>query len=435
MRMYDIINKKKHGIVLTQEEMAFWVQGFAEGNISDYQAAALLMAIYFQGLSIDETSSLTSSMIDSGETIDLSRVPGIKGDKHSTGGVGDKTTLVLAPLLASMGITVAKMSGRGLGHTGGTLDKLESIPGFQVDLSPEEFMKQVENIGVAIVGQTRNLVPADKKIYALRDVTATVDSVPLIAASVMSKKLAAGADIIVLDVKFGSGAFMKTRPEAENLARMMVDIGKKKGKKMAAILTGMETPLGYAVGNALEVKEAIHVLQGEGPQDLRELSVYLTGITLWLAGKVSDAAKGRVQAEKHLDDGSALEKFRELIAAQHGNPQVIYDESLFPEGKFRYSLLADQDGYLGSMDTEGIGLAAMKLGAGRSKKEDLIDPAAGIIFYKKTGDRIRKGETIAMLHGNNEEQIDEGRDFLKKSLTLQQEAKAIPSLIDDLVII
>ncbi|MGI6678808.1 MAG: pyrimidine-nucleoside phosphorylase [Dehalobacterium sp.] len=434
MSMYDIINKKKNGQALSREEIAIWVRGFTEGNIPDYQVAALLMAIYFQGLSLDETRFLTSAMIKSGETIDLSQVPGIKSDKHSTGGVGDKTTLVLAPLLASMGIIVAKMSGRGLGFTGGTLDKLESIPGFRVDLSPQEFIHNLQQTGLSIVGQTGNLVPADKKIYALRDVTATVDSIPLIAASVMSKKIAAGADIIVLDVKFGSGAFMKTREQAESLARIMVDIGKKMDKKVAAVLTGMETPLGYAVGNALEVKEAIEVLKGKGPEDLKEICVYLAGITLWLAGKAADINKGQRLAEKHLAEGGALEKFREMITAQYGNYQVIYDENLLPEGKLRSSLIADQDGYLGSMDTETIGLAAMKLGAGRSKKEDDIDPAAGIVFNKKTGDWVKQGETIAMVYGNDENKIDAGMNLLKKCITFHQEKRIIPSLIDGVVI-
>lgn len=434
MRMYDIINKKKNGGELTREEMSFWVNGFTQEIIPDYQVAALLMAVFFQGLSIEETGFLTESMINSGETIDLSALPGIKGDKHSTGGVGDKTTLVLTPLLASAGITVAKMSGRGLGHTGGTLDKLESIPGFRVDLSREEFIKNVNDIGLAVIGQTKTMVPADKKIYALRDVTATVESIPLIAASIMSKKLAAGGDIIVLDVKYGSGAFMKTWEQAEKLARIMVGIGKNMGKKVAGVITGMDRPLGNAVGNALEVKEAINVLKGKGPADVRELCLNLAGITLYLGGKASDPTQGQELAKLYLDDGSALRKFQEFIVAQEGNPQVINDERLLPEAQFRFSLLSDQDGYIDEMDTESIGIAAMKLGAGRERKEDVIDPAVGIVFYKKTGDWVNKGETMAMIHANDENRADEGMELLKKSIYFHEKKRDAQPLIHRLVL-
>jgi len=434
MRMYDIINKKKNRGELSKEEMSYWVNGFTKGLIPDYQVAALLMAVFFQGLSIKETSYLTEAMINSGETIDLSNLPGIKGDKHSTGGVGDKTTLVLAPLLASLGITMAKMSGRGLGHTGGTLDKLESIPGFRVDLTKEEYINNLNKIGLAVIGQTKTIVPADKQIYALRDVTATVESIPLIAASVMSKKLAAGGDIIVLDVKYGSGAFMKTQEQAESLARIMVGIGRNMGKKAAGVITGMDCPLGNAVGNALEVKEAINVLKGKGPADVRELCLNLAGITLYLGGKVPSIEKGQELAELHLDDGSALHKFRDFIAAQEGNPQIINDEKLLPEAKFRFSLLSDQDGYIDKMDTESIGIAGMKLGAGRERKEDIIDPGVGIVFYKKTGDWVNKGETIGMIHANDENRADEGMEMLKRSIIFHEKKRDPVPLIHRLVL-
>lgn len=434
MRMYDIIAKKKNGGALTPAEMSFWVQGFVRDTIPDYQVAALLMAIFFQGLSLEETSFLTETMIHSGETVDLSPLPGIKADKHSTGGVGDKTTLILAPLLASMGITVAKMSGRGLGHTGGTLDKLESIPGFRVDLSREAFMANVRDIGLAIIGQTANLVPADKKLYALRDVTATVESVPLIAASVMSKKLAAGADIIVLDVKYGSGAFMKTSEQAECLARMMVGIGEHMGKKVAALITGMDRPLGAAVGNALEVKEAIHVLKGQGPADVRELCLRLAGVILWLSGKAADVQGGEKLAARHLDDGSALGKLRELIVGQGGNSTVIEEENLLPDARYRFSFLAEQDAYIDCMNTEAIGIAAMKLGAGRERKEDGIDPGVGIIFHKKTGDWVKKGETIGMIHANDEDRADEGMELLKKSIFFHEQKKELQPFIYRMVL-
>lgn len=434
MRMYDIIMKKKTGGELTKEEISYWVSGFTKEEIPDYQVAALLMAIFFQGLSIQETGFLTEAMVNSGEVIDLSSLPGIKGDKHSTGGVGDKTTLILAPLLASLGITMAKMSGRGLGHTGGTLDKLESIPGFRINLSKDEFIKNLKEIGLAVISQTTTMVPADQKIYALRDVTATVESIPLIAASVMSKKIAAGGDIIVLDVKYGSGAFMKTREHAESLAHIMVGIGKTMGKKVGAVITGMNSPLGNAVGNALEVKEAINVLKGKGPADVRELCLNLAGITLYLARKVTDPEKGRQLAEIYLDDGSALDKFREFIVAQEGNPKVIDDEKLLPEAKFRFSLLSDQEGYIDQMDTEAIGIAAMKLGAGRGKKDDLIDPAVGIVFHKKTGDWVSKGETIAMIHANDENRADEGMELLKRSIFFDQNKRDPLPLIDQLIL-
>jgi pyrimidine-nucleoside phosphorylase len=434
MHMYDIIDKKKNGTELTRDEISFWVRGLTNELIPDYQTAALLMAIYFQGLTLKETVYLTEAMINSGETVDLKGLLGIKGDKHSTGGVGDKTSLVLIPLLASLGIKAAKMSGRGLGHTGGTLDKLESIPGFCIDLSKEEFMSNVQSIGLAIIGQTLSLVPADKKLYALRDVTATVDSIPLIAASIMSKKIAAGGDIIVLDVKCGSGAFMKTQEQAESLARIMVGIGESMGKKTAAVLTGMDQPLGNAVGNALEVREAINVLKGKGPKDVRKLCINLAGITLWLSGKVSHIDEGEEMAATHLDDGSGLQKFKELIIAQKGDPRVIDDEELLPKAQFRLSLISDQDGYISAINTEAVGLAAMKLGAGREKKEDVIDPGVGIVFYKKTGDRVRKGETIAMIHANDENRADVGRDMLRSSINCAVIKKEPEPLIYKLVL-
>ncbi|ATW28344.1 pyrimidine-nucleoside phosphorylase [Candidatus Formimonas warabiya] len=427
--MYDIILKKRNGGALTRQEIQFWVNGFVQDTIPDYQVAALLMAVFFQGLTPQETVYLTEAMIDSGEKLDLTHLPGTKADKHSTGGVGDKTTLVLAPLVASAGITMAKMSGRGLGHTGGTLDKLESIPGFHTDLSPEQFIGNVKNIGISVVGQTSNLVPADKKIYALRDVSATVDSVPLIAASVMSKKLAAGADVIVLDVKCGSGAFMKTPAQAEHLARMMVNIGRNMGKKVAAVISNMEQPLGYAVGNALEVKEAIHVLQGKGPKDIREICLYLAGEIFLLAGKVDNIHQGKTMAGELLDQGLALRKFREFVQAQGSNGGVVDDDKLLPEAKYRFSLVSEQDGFITKMETEAIGRAAMILGAGREKMGDLVDPGVGIVFYKKMGDWVNKGDTLAMIHANEEDKADKAKNILAQSIFLDKEQKQGDALI------
>jgi len=429
MRFLEIIEKKRSGLALSREEIKFWIGGYVAGTIPDYQVAALLMAIYFQGLDLPETVELTRAMAESGQQMDLRDIPGIKADKHSTGGVGDKTTLVLAPLVAAGGVKVAKMSGRGLGHTGGTLDKLEAIPGFKTSLTPEAFRRQVEEIGIAVVGQTGEMVPADKKLYALRDVTATVESIPLIASSVMSKKLAAGADVIVLDVKYGSGAFMKTPAQAETLARVMVGIGQGMGRRVAALVTTMEQPLGLAVGNALEVKEAIQCLQGRGPQDLTDLCLRLAGEILALSGKAEDAGAGRDQAAELLQSGAALKKMGQFISAQGGDVRVLEDDQLLPAAAYRISVLAPQAGFVQSMDAHAFGLAAMKLGAGRSTKEDVIDPAVGIICHKKTGDRVSPGDTLAMIHANDEDRVNEVKGMVLAAYRISGEEPAAEPLV------
>jgi pyrimidine-nucleoside phosphorylase len=419
MRMYDIILKKREGMELTCAEIEYWVNGYVKNAILDYQVASLLMAIYFNGLSDQETIYLTQAMINSGEQVNLNHLPGIKADKHSTGGVGDKTTLVLAPLIAAAGIKVAKMSGRGLGHTGGTLDKLEAIPGFQTELSPVQFMENLQKVGLAITGQTSNLVPADKKLYALRDVTATVDSIPLIASSVMSKKIAAGSEIIVLDVKYGSGAFIKSPQNAQKLAKTMVDIGKGMKRKVAAVISSMDCPLGYTVGNALEVKEAINTLTGKGPDDLKELCLVLAGLIFVLAGYSPNLISGKKKAEHIMNSGAAAKKFEQFVKSQGGDPGIIDNTDLLPEARFRCSIIAPKKGYITRMDSESIGRASMILGAGRINKEDTIDPSVGIVFHKKTGDPVIKNETIAMIHTNDEDKIDEALNMLKNSIQIE----------------
>ncbi|MGI6066551.1 MAG: pyrimidine-nucleoside phosphorylase [Bacillota bacterium] len=420
MRCSEIIEKKRNGEVLNRNEMNFLIDGYVKGLIPDYQIAAFLMAIYFQGLTEEETIYLTEAMINSGEKIDLSFLTGVKADKHSTGGVGDKTTLVLAPLIAAGGIKIAKISGRGLGHTGGTLDKLESIPGFRTELTPDEFRKNVNKIGIAVAGQTADLVPADKKLYALRDVTATVESVPLIASSIMSKKIASGADIIVLDVKYGSGAFMKTAEQAKDLADAMVKIGLGLGKKMAAIITNMGQPLGHAIGNALEVKEAIDTLKGKGPDDLVDLCQSLAGVVFYLSGKASDFSYGRELAENLLASGAALDKFREFIAAQGGSKGVVESENLLPQADFRFTVQAPAKGWINNMKTRDLGLAAMKLGAGRNTKEETIDPGVGLVCYKKRGDYVDEGDTLAMIHANDEDRVDEVKKIVLESYIIKE---------------
>jgi pyrimidine-nucleoside phosphorylase len=419
MRMYDIILKKREGMELTRAEIEYWVNGYVKNTIVDYQVASLLMAIYFNGLSDKETIYLTQAMINSGEQVNLNHLPGIKADKHSTGGVGDKTTLVLAPLIAAAGIKVAKMSGRGLGHTGGTLDKLESIPGFQTELSPVQFMENLQKVGLAITGQTSNLVPADKKLYALRNVTATVDSIPLIASSVMSKKIAAGSEIIVLDVKYGSGAFIKSPQNAQKLAKTMVEIGTGMKRKVAAVISSMDCPLGFAVGNALEVKEAINTLTGKGPDDLKELCLVLAGLIFVLAGYSPDLISGKKKAKHILNSGEAAKKFAQFIKSQGGDSGIIDNTDLLPEARFRCSIIAPKNGYITKMNSESIGRASTILGAGRINKEDTIDPSVGIVFHKKTGDPVIKNETIAMIHTNDEDKIDEALNMLKNSIWIE----------------
>ena len=398
MRMVDIIQAKKEGTALTREQIHYFTEGVVSGEVPDYQAAALLMAICLRGMNAEETLALTMAMVASGDQTDLSSIPGVKVDKHSTGGVGDKTTLILAPLVAACGVPVAKMSGRGLGHTGGTIDKLESIPGFSTDLAMEDFLRCVREHGLAVAGQTGRLVPADKKLYALRDVTATIDNISLIAASIMSKKLAAGADAIVLDVKTGSGAFMQTQDAALDLARAMVEIGNGAGRRTVAVLTDMDQPLGLAVGNALEVREALEVLRGEGPEDVREICLVLAAEMLSLAGK-GDLAICRELAVRALDSGSALQKFREMVEAQGGDPRVADEPDRLPSAPVTRVYSAKSSGVLHRIVSDQLGMASMMLGAGRRTKEEVIDPAAGIVLMKKPGSAIVAGEPIAMLHG------------------------------------
>ncbi len=402
MSAYDIILKKRNGLQLEKSEIDFLIEGYTAGEIADYQMSAWAMAVYFQGLNSKETAYLTSAMADSGNQIDLSDIPGIKVDKHSTGGVGDTTTLVLAPLVSAAGIPVAKMSGRGLGHTGGTIDKLESIPGFKTDLSLTDFKDSVTRIGAAVASQTEKLAPADRKLYALRDVTATVESIPLIASSIMSKKLAGGADGIVLDVKTGNGAFMKDRAKAEQLARILVDTGLEAGKKTIALLTDMSQPLGQAGGNSLEVIEAIETLKGEGPADLRKLVLKLGSLMLQIAGKVDNSQEGIDILEKILASGKALEKFAAILENQGGNQEIIENYSLFPSAKYQLQIASKKTGYIENIFAEKIGRLSVQLGAGREKKGDQIDKAAGLVLEKKVGDRIEVGEILAVLHFNKD---------------------------------
>lgn len=405
MRMYDLISKKRDGKTLTEAEINYFVKGVTDATIPDYQISALLMAIVLKGMTKDETSLLTYAMMKSGDVIDLSSITGIKVDKHSTGGVGDKTSLVLGPLVASFGVKVAKMSGRGLGHTGGTLDKLEAIPGYQIEITEEAFIEQVNSIGCAIIGQTGQLVPADKKLYALRDVTATVESIPLIASSIMSKKLASGSDTILLDVKFGSGAFMKTFASAKELAEAMVAIGKTLGRDTRAILTDMDQPLGLAVGNALEVKEAIATLKGEGPHDLTELCIEASIIMLEQAGVYKDKKAARAALIKKIESGEALAKFAEMVKAQGGDEAYILNPSLFELAQNKYEVKAKEAGYVKHIDSLAVGIASMKLGGGRETYDDVIDMAAGILLNKKVGDKVNIGDVLCYVHTNKSDTV------------------------------
>lgn len=400
MRMVEIIEKKRHAEKLTQEEIDFFISGYTNASIPDYQASALCMAIVLQGMEREEIVALTRAMMYSGDVVDLSRIAGVKVDKHSTGGVGDKTSLVVGPLVASLGAKLAKMSGRGLGHTGGTLDKLESIPGLSIAISIPDFEKQVNDIGIAIIGQTAALVPADKKLYALRDVTATVESMPLIASSIMSKKLASGSDTILLDVKFGSGAFMKTIEDARILAKTMVDIGQGLKRDTRAMLTDMDQPLGYAVGNILEVREAIDTLNGRGPEDFRELCVTAAAIILEQAKIASSRAEGRLLAEQQLQNGEALAKFKQMVGAQGGDVSYIEHPEKFSLAHHIIVLTAQKAGYVAHIDSYEIGVAAMELGAGRATKEDVIDFTAGIVLKKKVGHHVAIGDVLAEVHTN-----------------------------------
>jgi pyrimidine-nucleoside phosphorylase len=433
MRMYDIIVKKRDNHELTPEEINFFIREYASGSIPDYQVSALLMAIFFNGLTPRETADLTIAMVESGEVVDLSSIPGIKVDKHSTGGVGDKTTLVLAPLVAAAGVPVAKMSGRGLGHTGGTIDKLESIPGFNVSLPPQSFLKQVKDIKVAVAAQTGELAPADKKLYALRDVTGTVDSIPLIASSVMSKKIASGANAIVLDVKFGSGAFMKSLEKARILARTMVETGKATGRETIAMITNMDQPLGNAVGNALEMNEAINTLKGEGPRDLVELCLEL-GSHMLVAGKITASrAEARKELQRLLTGGKALEKFEQMISFQGGDTAVLSEPEKLPQAREIYRVTSPVSGYISAINAEQVGRAAMLLGAGRESKEDSIDPAVGIVVTKKVGDKVQKDETIAILHFNNEAKLEEAKQLLTTAYRYSEQPPEQAGLVHDIV--
>lgn len=428
MRMYDIIMKKRNGGELSKEEIHFFIEGYTRGEIPDYQVSALMMAIYFQKMTEKETYELTMAMAHSGEMLDLSGIHGCKVDKHSTGGVGDKTSLALTPMVAACGIPVAKMSGRGLGHTGGTIDKLESFPGFSTSLTTEQFIENVNRIGIAIMGQTADLAPADKKLYALRDVTATVGCIPLIASSIMSKKLAAGSDAILLDVTMGSGAFMKNLDEAVELARLMVSIGTAHGRKVAAMITDMDTPLGHNIGNSLEVAESMAVLQGKGPADLTEVCLQLASNMLYLAGK-GEMAACRAMAEQVIADGSAFEICCKMFAAQGGDTSVLRDASLFRKAKYAHDICAPADGYIVQNDVERIGNASVLLGAGRIKKEDSIDFAAGIIMHKKLGDAVKAGEPICTLYADDDTLFAAAEEMYVGGLTIGAEKPEVPPLI------
>lgn len=414
MRMTEIIKKKRDGGVLSGEEIAFFVKGYTRGEIPDYQASALMMAVFFRGMTQEETLHLTMAMADSGERLDLSGIRGIKVDKHSTGGVGDKTSLALTPMVAACGIPVAKMSGRGLGHTGGTIDKLESFAGFSTGISKEQFISNVNRIGIAIMGQTADLAPADKKLYALRDVTATVDQMSLIASSIMSKKLAAGADAIVLDVKTGSGAFMKKEEDAFLLAQEMVSLGNNAGRKTVAVISDMDQPLGFAVGNALEVKEAIDTLRGKGPADFVELCMALGSQMLKAGGKASEEEEARAILRRVIEDGSALSKLAEFVEAQGGNPAAVYDTSLLPQAEIVREIHSREEGYVTDIACEEIGCCSLLLGGGRETKESGIDLSVGLVLCRKVGDFVKKGDVLAVLHANSKEKADQAKErFLK----------------------
>jgi len=420
MRMYDLIMKKKHGKALTDAEIRFLVDGYTKGEIPDYQMSAFLMAVCFHGMDEIETLSLTMAMAESGEMLDLSAIHGMKVDKHSTGGVGDKTSLILGPMVATLGIPVAKMSGRGLGHTGGTIDKLESFPGFSVGISNERFIENVNRMKLAIIGQTADLAPADKKLYALRDVTATVDQLSLIASSIMSKKLAAGSNVIVLDVKAGSGAFMKTYEDARTLAETMVKIGNGAGRKTYAVISDMNQPLGYAVGNILEVKEAIEALNGRAPEDLSDACMTLAAYMLLGAGRVTSVEDAKELLAETIRSGKALEKLAEFVEAQGGDKRYVYEPDRFPKASLTYEVKAQTDGYISAMNTEEIGLTSLILGGGRETKESEIDLTVGIVFEKKIGAGVASGDTIAVLHANDEEKLSAAVKKLQNAITIGQ---------------
>ena len=433
MLMTELIAKKRDGAALSEEEINFMIEGYTRGEIPDYQMSAMLMAMYFRGLDHAETVAMTMAMMHSGDTIDLSAVTGVKADKHSTGGVGDKTSLVLCPMLAACGVKMAKMSGRGLGHTGGTIDKLESFPGFTCDMTTERFFENVNNVGFAIAAQTAEIDPADKKLYALRDVTGTVAVRGLIVSSIMSKKLAAGADIIVLDVKCGSGSFMKTEQDARLLAQELVEVGNAAGRKTVAVITDMDKPLGNAVGNALEVREAISALKGEYGGDLLELCITIGSNILLQGGLAGSEAEARAMLERTIEDGSALRKLAEFVSAQGGDSAAVYDPSLLPTAPVQYDVCAETSGYVNRMNAEGVGLVSLHLGGGRATKESVIDPAVGVVLSKKAGDRVERGERLAVIHAASEEKAAEAAKLLRACYMITDEAPADVPFIKDVV--
>lgn len=432
MRMVDLIAKKRDGLELAEEEIRFIVDGYTKGEIPDYQMSAFAMAVYFQNMTAKERAVLTMAMAESGEMLDLSEIEGIKVDKHSTGGVGDKTTLALAPLVASCGVPVAKMSGRGLGHTGGTIDKLESIPGFQTEMENERFIELVNKNKIAVIGQTANLAPADKKLYSLRDVTATVNSIPLIASSIMSKKIAAGADAIVLDVKTGTGAFMKNLDDAKKLAEAMTEIGHNLGRKTVAIISDMNQPLGYAVGNALEVKEAIDLLHGNGPKDLLELCLTLGSHMVYLAKKASSLSEARKMLLDKIQSKEAVQKMKQFIISQGGDDRIADMPDLLPQAKYKIAVKADQSGYVAKIFADQIGLSSMLLGAGRKTKDSPIDLAVGIVLHKKIGDKVTSGDALATIHANQND-VSEIIEKVKTAYTISDERVERPPLIYDVI--
>lgn len=432
MRIYDIIAKKRDKQELSKEEIEFFVKGCVDGTIEDYQITALLMAIYLNGMTREETSNLTMAMAHSGEVADLSGIAGIKVDKHSTGGVGDKTTLVVGPIVACFGVPVAKMSGRGLGHTGGTVDKLESIPNFNIAMSIDKFIDNVNNVKIAVVGQTGDLAPADKKLYALRDVTATVSCIPLIASSIMSKKIAGGADAIVLDVKYGDGAFMKTLDDAKKLAQAMVDIGNSVGRKTVAVISNMNEPLGFAIGNSLEVKEAIETLKGNGPKDFEEVCIELAAQMLVLA-KCGEINELKIRIKDILNNGEAFNKFKEFVSMQGGDVNSIIDVSLLPSAVTTRKYFAKKSGYISKIEAEKLGIASMLLGGGRAKKSDSIDYGVGIVLEKKVSDFVNEGDTLLTLHINKDEKLDEVIEILDDAFWYSDSKIIVEPIIADII--
>lgn len=433
MKMIDLINKKKDGYELSKEEIAFFIENYTKGSIPDYQASALLMAIYLQKMNKRETADLTMAMVHSGDILDLSEIEGVKVDKHSTGGVGDTTTLVLTPMVAALGIPVAKMSGRGLGHTGGTIDKLESFEGFSVEITQEQFMKNVNENKISVIGQTGDLAPADKKLYALRDVTGTVNNISLISSSIMSKKIAAGADCIVLDVKVGDGAFMKCYEDAKVLAEAMVDIGKSVGRNTVAVISDMDQPLGFAIGNALEVKEAIDTLRGKGPKDLLELCLAIGSNMLVLAKKAQNEEEARKLLMETIENGSAITKLKEFIVSQGGKGEQVDNTELLPTAKYLFEVKSDRAGYVTKIHAENLGTIALELGAGRLTKEDKIDLAVGIVLHKKRGDQVAIGESIATICANDERKIEKAAQAILENYGISKEAVEDMPLIYNII--